>query len=103
MMGELHDWQGYEKRRGEVDAAILAELATGGKTYTELSIKLRSLGIGDAKSDSPLDLAYSTTGAILRTAVTVLRSSGKIYDSWDTASGREYEKPFRFFKHSEAA
>jgi hypothetical protein len=103
MRGELHDWEGYDKRRGEVDAAILAELADGGKTYTELSMKLRSLGIGNATSDEPLNLAYSTTGAILRTAVIALRNAGKIYDSWDVATGRDYEKPFRFFRHSEAA
>lgn len=100
----LNDWEGYAKRRDEIDAAILAELATEGKTHTELAIKLRSIGVGDARSDDQAELAYSSTGAILRTAVNSLRWSGRIYDSWDTASNdHEYAKPFRFFRHTEDA
>lgn len=95
---KLHDWDGYAKRREEIDAAILAELATEGKTHAELAIKLRSLGVGDATSDDPGSLAYSSTGAILRTAVTALRSAGHIYDSWDLTKDREYPKPFRFYR-----
>jgi hypothetical protein len=100
---KLNDWEGYEKRRDEINAAILAELATEGKTHTELAIKLRAMGVGDARSDDPTELAYSSTGAILRTALNALRWSGKIYDSWDTATDRNYARPFRFFRHTEAA
>jgi hypothetical protein len=101
MKGELNDWVGYAKRRDDINAAILGELATEGKTYTELAIKLRSIGVGDARSDDPTELAYSSTGAILRSAVNALRWSGRIYDSWDTATDRNYEKPFRFFLYAE--
>ena len=101
MKGELNDWVGYEKRRDDINAAILGELATEGKTYTELAIKLRSIGVGDARSDDPIELAYSSTGAILRSAVNALRWSERIYDSWDTATDRNYEKPFRFFLYAE--
>ena len=100
MKGDLHDWDGYNKRRAEIDAAILAELATDGKTYTELAIKLRSIGVGNAQSDDRLELAYSSTGAILRTAVIALRNAGKIYDSWDL--GRQYPPPFRFYMQEAA-
>ena len=103
MRCELNDWVGYEKRRDEINAAILGELATEGKTHTELAIKLRLIGVGDARSDEPAELAYSSTGAILRSALNWLRWTGRIYDSWDTATDRNYAKPFRYFRHSEAA
>lgn len=100
---QLNDWEGYRKRRAEIDAAILSELATEGRTHIELAIKLRALGIGDARSDDSAELSYSTTGAILRTALNSLRSTGHIYDSWDTATDRNYAKPFRFFRYAEGA
>jgi hypothetical protein len=98
---EMHDWTGYTKRREEIDAAILAELATEGKTHTELAIKLRAMGVGNARSDDHSELSYSTTGAILRTALNSLRWAGKIYDSWDMATDRNYARPFRFFRFAE--
>jgi hypothetical protein len=100
MKCQLNDWVGYEKHRSEIDAAILTELANDGKTHTELGIKLRAIGIGDAKSDDPTELAYSSTGAILRSAVNSLRWNKKIYDSWDTANDGHYDKPFRFFRYA---
>lgn len=99
----LHNWEDYEKRRDEINAAILSELANEGKTHMELASKLRSIGVGDAKSDDPMELSYSSTGSILRTAVNELRWKGRIYDSWDTATDRNYEKPFRFFRYAESA
>ena len=99
--GQLNDWEDYEKQREVINAAILEELAVGGKTHTELAIKLHSIGIGNARSNERIELAYSTTGAILRSALNSLRWAGKIYDSWDTATDRQYEKPFRFFKYAE--
>lgn len=99
MKCQLNDWVAYEKHRTEVDATILNALANEGKTHTELAIALRANGIGDARSDDATELAYSSTGAILRSAVNQLRWTGKIYDSWDMASDRhEYPKPFRFFR-----
>jgi hypothetical protein len=101
MKCQLNDWVGYEKRRTEIDAAILEELACDGKTHTELAAKLRAIGIGDARSDDATELAYSSTGAILRSAVNSLRWTRKIYDSWDTANDGKYDKPFRFFRYAE--
>lgn len=100
----LIDWQGYARRRDDIDATILAALADGeGKTHAELGAILRANAVGDARSDDPMELSYSSTGAILRTALNALRVRGKIYDSWDTATDRQYSKPFRFFRYTEAA
>ena len=97
----LNDWQGYARRREDIDATILAALAEEGKTHAELGAILRANAVGDAKSDDPMELSYSSTGAILRNALNALRMSGKIHDSWDTATDRNYAKPFRFFKQTE--
>lgn len=99
----LTDWQGYTRRQTDIDATILAALANEGKTHAELGAILRAEAVGDAKSDDPMELSYSATGAILRAALNSLRMRGKIYDSWDTATDRNYTKPFRFFRYSEAA
>jgi hypothetical protein len=98
----MNDWQGYARRRDDIDATILAALADEGKTHSELGAILRANAVGDARSDDPMELSYSSTGAILRTALNALRARGKIYDSWDTAIDRNYSKPFRFFRHTEA-
>jgi hypothetical protein len=104
MTYEMLDYEGYERRREDIDATILAALADGeGKTHAELGVILRANCVGNAKSDDPLELSYSSTGAILRTALNSLRMRGKIYDSWDTVTDRQYAKPFRFFRHTEAA
>ena len=98
----MTDWQGYARRRDDINAVILAALAEEGKTHAELGAILRANCVGDAKSDDPMELCYSSTGAILRTALNALRAAGRIYDSWDTATENHYEKPFRFFKYSDA-
>lgn len=93
----LADWQGYQRRQKDIDATILAALANEGKTQTELAMILRAECVGDASSDDPMALSYSTTGAILRAALNSLRMRKKIHDSWDEATDRQYPKPFRFF------
>jgi hypothetical protein len=90
------DEKGYSKRRDEIDAAITEACSGDGKTYTELSALLRQMGVGNARSDDALELSYSMTGGIVRAAVNSLRSRGLIYDSWDL--GREYPRPFRFYR-----
>jgi hypothetical protein len=100
-MTDLIDTKGYAKQQDEIDAAILKALENGGKTPYELAGILRQIGVGNAKSGDPVDLVYSTTGAIQRAAVNSLRSRGLIYDSWDTSTAaHRYERPFRFFLRS---
>lgn len=97
----LADWQGYARRQTDIDATILTALKDEGKTHTELAIILRAECVGDAQSDDPMALSYSTTGAILRAALNSLRMRRQIYDSWDTATDNHYDKPFRFFRYTE--
>ena len=79
----LTDDKGYFERRDEIDAAIILAVAGGGKTAAELGAALRAMGIGDAKSDDRLALAYSSTGAILRAATNSLQRRLLIHSSWD--------------------
>jgi hypothetical protein len=104
MAYEMLDYAGYQRRQEDIDATILGALADGvGKTHVELQVLLRTECVGNAKTDDPLELCYSSTGAILRTALNSLRMRGLIYDSWDCATDNSYVKPFRYFRHTEAA
>jgi hypothetical protein len=97
---EITDEKGYHARKDEIDATILALLAEGGKTSQEIGVALRKLGIGNARSDDRLEIAYSMTGAVQRSATNNLRKRGLITDSWDKANYNRanFEPPFRFFK-----
>jgi ribosomal protein S19E (S16A) len=99
---EILDWVGYHAKRDLIDFWLLT-MADGSvnATYVQMMAKLRSLGIGDAKSDSSIDLAYSGTGAICRSAMNRLHHIGWIEDAWKngrklsdpihiTRAGREY-------------
>jgi hypothetical protein len=92
----LLDEKGYCARRDEIDAAIIEACSGDGKTYAELAEILRQMGIGNARYCDPHELSYSMTGAVTRAAVNSLCSRGILYDSWDL--GREYPRPFRFYK-----
>jgi hypothetical protein len=97
----LTDEKTYAERQQEIDAAILKLLDEGGKTPTEVAAAVRALGIGNARSDDRLELSYSTTGAVTRSAINSLRQRGLITDSWlKNKMQPSYEKPFRFFKES---
>jgi hypothetical protein len=96
----LLDEKGYCQRRDEIDAAILSALTEDGKTHIELQAMLRSMGVGNARSDDRYELSYSMTGAIMRAAINSLWGRGLIYDSWDL--GRNYPRPFRFYRSGDA-
>jgi hypothetical protein len=99
---ELLDYKRYAKDKEKIDRLILDFLVEP-RTYAEIGAMLRAAGIGDATTDNPLDLCYSTTGAIMRTAANSLRANGFIYDSWDLGQGKNYPRPFRLYRIAEAA
>jgi hypothetical protein len=97
------DEKGYAKRQQEIDEAILKLLDDEGegKTPTEIAAAVRALGVGNARSDDRLELSYSTTGAISRSAVNSLRARGLITDSWLRCNMQPtYQRPFRYFKEA---
>ncbi len=73
----------YHKDRDKIDAIIITALANGPRRSYELIALLRAAGYGNAINDSPLELAYSMTGAIYRSAKNSLRERRIIYDGWD--------------------
>lgn len=79
----LTDDAAYNKAQADIDALILALLKSGPRSSYELMALLRATGYGNAQNDSPLELSYSMTGAIYRSAKNSLRRRGMIYDSWD--------------------
>jgi hypothetical protein len=97
---DLNDERGYAARRDEIDNAILNLLAEGEKTPHEIGIALRGIGVGNAESDDKLEIAYSMTGAIQRSAINALRRRGLIYDTCDTAmrAGGKPQTPYRISK-----
>lgn len=94
----ITDEKAYAAVAQQVDGLILAALDEGGKTHLELERVLYENKIGNARDDSSHELAYSSTGAIFRSAVNSLRRRNQIYDSWDL--GRDYERPFRYFRRN---
>jgi len=69
-MDFLRDEQLYEKHRGIVDYTVLSLAAQdgGGSTF-EMAEKLWRMGIGNARHNNPSELSYSTTGAVVRSAL----------------------------------
>ena len=80
---KLTDNSAYCKEKDKIDALILSALAHGPRRIYELMAILRAEGYGNAQNDGPLELSYSMTGAIYRSAQNSLRERGLIYDSWD--------------------
>lgn len=73
----------YHKHKDEIDAIILCALSKGPMQTYALMALLRADGYGNAQNDGPLELSYSMTGAIWRSAKNSLRERGLIYDAWD--------------------
>lgn len=75
----LHDDAGYEKHREAVDRAVL-ELGVreNGFESVEVGQVLYKLRIGDAKNGDRLEIGYSSTGAIARSAIRSLMKRGMI-------------------------
>jgi DNA-binding PadR family transcriptional regulator len=99
---QTQDWVGYHAKRDLIDFWILT-MADGSPTATQfqMMVKLRDLAIGDARSDARMDLTYSSTGAIYRSAMNRLQHNGWIEEAWKngrklsdplhiTRAGREY-------------
>ena len=82
----MTDVGSYRKHSDEIDCLIVGALASGPKSIYTLMALLRAAGHGNATSDTKMDLSYSTTGAIWRSAKNSLRMRGLIYDSWDEYS-----------------
>lgn len=79
----------YQKHRRDVDYWMLALAAQdGGTSAHELGKKLFHLGIGDAVGDGKLQLAYSLTGVIVRTAIRAGREDGILAKWEETPIGR---------------
>jgi hypothetical protein len=93
----VYDEDGYRKQRALINLLIMDALVAGGKENTELMEVLRIAGVGDAKSSNTLELSYSSTGAIFRSAYNTLRSNGLVKDSFDIY-GADYPKPLRIFR-----
>jgi hypothetical protein len=84
----LRDWAvtdnaAYHKAQPEIDAIITTALLNGPRSSYDLMGLLRAAGYGNAINDNPLELSYSMTGAIYRSAQNSLRNRGIICDSWD--------------------
>jgi hypothetical protein len=88
----MTDNAAYAKHLEEVDAIILGALLDGPKRSYDLIDRLRLAGFGNARNDGPLELSYSMTGAIFRSAYNSLRSRGMVCDSYDK-DGRNYARP----------
>jgi hypothetical protein len=73
----------YHKHQDEIDALIIGALTDGPKPSHELMELLRHAGFGNAQNNGALELSYSMTGAIYRSAKNSLRARGLICDSWD--------------------
>lgn len=61
-----HDYDLYHRNRQTIDRTIL-EMCEVGSNSAEIEKSLRAQGVGNARSDSNIELAYSTTGAAFRT------------------------------------
>jgi hypothetical protein len=96
----LNDNAGYSKHQDEIDSLILGELLSGPKRAVELIEVLRNAGFGNARNNGPLELSYSMTGAIYRSAYNSLRSRGFVCDSYDK-DGRNYARPSLVFSRSQ--
>lgn len=109
----LRDWTltndaAYHKAQAAIDEIIMTALASGPAKSYDLMELLRAAGYGNAINDNPLELAYSMTGAIYRSAKNSLRSRGLIRDSWDEymQSGKKDFQviyPANLFKATEPA
>jgi hypothetical protein len=91
---ELTDDASYSKTKDRIDAIILTALAQGPRSIYEIMAVLRAEGIGDAQHDGLLELSYSTTGTIFRSAKNSLRERGMIYDGWDAYAHSGVKKDF---------
>jgi hypothetical protein len=101
----MTDNAGYYKVKDKVDAIILDALRSGPQQTYALMALLRAAGYGNAANDGPLELSYSMTGAIWRSAKNSLRERGLIYDSWDvyTMTGVKNPDPTQIFRRDLAA
>lgn len=91
MAWDTRTWshEDYEKHRRDVDYWLLTLAAQdGGTTAYDVSKKLYQLGIGNADGDGKLQLAYSVTGVIVRTAKMELRKAGLLAKWEETPIGR---------------
>jgi hypothetical protein len=96
----LTDNTAYAKQQEQIDDIILCALLEGPKRSYELIDRLRLAGFGNARNDGPLELSYSMTGAVYRSAYNSLRSRGLVCDSYDK-DGRNYARPSLVYSRSQ--
>jgi hypothetical protein len=90
----------YAKHQEEIDDLILNALLEGPKRSYDLIDRLRIAGYGNARDSGPLELSYSMTGALYRSAYNSLRSRGLVCDSYDK-DGRNFARPSLVFSRAQ--